>query len=848
MKYILTILLTVVIPVSACAYKYVYSFDNTPISEALLQISKDHPEINISFIYKELDNYKTISKVNSDDTYDALRQVVGLNPVSIIKKDGSYYIEALQHGKFRYTGKVEGKDHEPVVAATVMLLSPNDSTVLTYGITDDSGRFSIPCDRQGIIAKLTSLGYKPTYKNSESFAMGTIVMPELPIKLKTINVNADNASLYSDKSVYRPTQRQKNASQTATDLLARMAIPQLYTRLGSANVTTAGGEPVAMYIDYVPATKDDLKMMRMLDVKSVEYLEFPTDPRFNGNKNVINFRMVKYEYGGYVKALGTENFIVNSGLLQANVRLVKNKMTCDIMGYGSYDHNNHSGFDQTETFHLPQEDGGVVSFNRESLTQSSKYRQQNYETSFRALYSDDTFTANNRIAFGIENTPDNYNDGLVRYSDGMAESSTFHSMIDSKAKYINYTGNYFYNLRRNNALSATIDYQYSHTDQKTSYIESNFSPIDNSANDDTNSGDMRVNYQQSFSSNHSIMTFTRWMYEHNRTRYEGSVEALDNSSTLFGQLGASYSYRNRKVSGSIGFGWNWLVTKLNENKSHSSFPYVDATFMYVLNKKNSFDFVFHHAVWPPSSNYKSENVVQVSPYLWYTGNPKLASYRSYDIYLYYTFVPSNKFNMTVFGGTWFYGNRYAFVYEATPEGIVRTIQQPIGSYGHYISGINAKTTQLDGKLQLSGRVEYNLVHNGKPHNMDRSYVLYYIQALYYLGAFNFAVVYQSKTESDNYDFSSGIWSKNKSNFTIQAGWSNSSWNIALSVKNIQRWNWKSSYSTMHSDHYSVDKWVIDGLSHAMVKLSATYTFGFGKKVKQGNDISKQSGSSSGILK
>ena len=292
------------------------------------------------------------------------------------------------------------------------------------------------------------------------------------------------------------------------------------------------------------------------------------------------------------------------------------------------------------------------------------------------------------------------------------------------------------------------------------------------------------------------------MYEHNRTRYEGSVEALDNSSTLFGQLGASYSYRNRKVSGSIGFGWNWLVTKLNDNKSHSSFPYVDATFMYVLNKKNSFDFVFHHAVWPPSSNYKSENVVQVSPYLWYTGNPKLASYRSYDIYLYYTFVPSNKFNMTVFGGTWFYGNRYAFVYEATPEGIVRTIQQPIGSYGHYISGINAKTTQLDGKLQLSGRVEYNLVHNGKPHNMDRSYVLYYIQALYYLGAFNFAVVYQSKTESDNYDFSSGIWSKNKSNFTIQAGWSNSSWNIALSVKNIQRWNWKSSYSTMHSDHYS----------------------------------------------
>lgn len=848
MKHLITILLCVAVSLSASAYKYVYSFDNAPISEALLQISKDHPETNIFFIYKELDNYRTEARVQTDDIYDALRRTIGLNPVSVIKKDGSYYVEALQHGRFRYTGKVEGNDRHPVVAATVMLLSPNDSTVLTYGITDEEGRFSIPCDREGIIAKLTCLGYKPTYRNSDSFTMGTIVMPELPIKLKTVNVHADNAALYTDKSVYRPTRRQKNASQTATDLLARMAIPQLYTRLGSTNVTTAGGEPVAMYIDYVPATEDDLKMMKMSDVNSVEYLEFPSDPRFNGNKNVINFRMVQYEYGGYVKALGTENFIVNSGVLQANVRLVKNKMTYDIMGYGSYEHNNHFGVDRTETFLLPQEDGKIIRFNRESLTESSKYRRQNYETSFRALYSSDAFTANNRIVFGIENTPHNDNEGIVKYSDDMSEHSTYRSIMDSRAKYINYTGNYFCSLHRNNALSATIDYQYSHTDQQTAYAESNFTPIGNSAKDDTNKGNINLNYQQSFASRHSLMAFTRWMYEHNRTRYDGSVDALDNSSTLFGQLGASYSYSNQKVSGSIGFGWNWLVTKLNENKSQSSFPYVDAFFRYVLNKKNSFDIVFHHAVWPPSSNYKSENVIQVSPFLWYTGNPRLTSYRTYDAYLYYTFIPSNKFHMTLFGGMCLLDNRFAFVYEASPEGIIRTIQQPVGNYGSYISGINATTTQLDGKLQLSGRVEYNLVHNGKPHNIDRSCILYYIQALYYLGAFNFAVAYQSKSESDNYKSWSGIWTKNKSNFTIQAGWSNSSWNIALSVKNIQRWNWRSSYETMQSDCYSVDKWVIDGSGHAQIKLSATYTFGFGKKVKQGNDISKQSGSSSGILK
>ena len=248
-----------------------------------------------------------------------------------------------------------GTDKEPVVAATVMLLAPKDSTVLTYGITDDAGRFSIPCDRQGVVAKLSCVGYKTTYRKFESFNAGTILMTELPIQLKTVTVEGDNASLLSDKSVYRPSQRQKNASQTAIDLLVRMAVPQLNTRLGSSAVTTASGQPVAIYIDYVPATKAELKMMKVTDVKTVEYLEYPSDPRFQGNRFVINFRMIKYEYGGYVKTLGVENFIANSGFIQANARFVKNKMTYDIMGYGYYMSNNHFGVDQIESFHLHQE-------------------------------------------------------------------------------------------------------------------------------------------------------------------------------------------------------------------------------------------------------------------------------------------------------------------------------------------------------------------------------------------------------------------------------------------------------------------------------------------------------------
>lgn len=119
MRTILTIILAVLTYVSANANKYTYSFNNTPISEAIVKISKDSPDVNISFIYKELDNYRTSAKIDTDDVYTALRQTIGLSPVSIINHGGHYYIEALQQGRFMYQGNVVDTDNEPIVGAYV---------------------------------------------------------------------------------------------------------------------------------------------------------------------------------------------------------------------------------------------------------------------------------------------------------------------------------------------------------------------------------------------------------------------------------------------------------------------------------------------------------------------------------------------------------------------------------------------------------------------------------------------------------------------------------------------------------------------------------------------------------
>ena len=190
MKRLIILFAVMLCVATAFAQKFSYRFNHTPLADALVQIAGQHPDIHINFIYNELDKYPVTATIHTNDAYDMLRQLIGLNPVSVISSGGRYYVEALQHGKFIYSGRAVGNDNEPVAAATIMLLSPKDSTIITYGISDDNGHFSIPCDSRNIIAKLSCLGYITTYRNCPDLNLGTIIMPVHATILSSVVVKA----------------------------------------------------------------------------------------------------------------------------------------------------------------------------------------------------------------------------------------------------------------------------------------------------------------------------------------------------------------------------------------------------------------------------------------------------------------------------------------------------------------------------------------------------------------------------------------------------------------------------------------------------------------------------------
>lgn len=135
----------------------------------------------------------------------------------------------------------------------------------------------------------------PVFAAASLFAMARPAEPDSvrAHELDEVVVEASNQRTSSNLSTYIPVARQKNAASDAIALLSQMAIPQIEVDPVSRSVKTASGQVVSVFIDFLPATSQDLQGMRTQDVKKVEYYLFPTDPRFQGAKYAINFIMQK---------------------------------------------------------------------------------------------------------------------------------------------------------------------------------------------------------------------------------------------------------------------------------------------------------------------------------------------------------------------------------------------------------------------------------------------------------------------------------------------------------------------------------------------------------------------------
>ncbi len=119
-------------------------------------------------------------------------------------------------------------------------------------------------------------------------------------------------------------------------------------------------------------------------------------------------------------------------------------------------------------------------------------------------------------------------------------------------------------------------------------------------------------------------------------------------------------------------------------------------------------------------------------------------------------------------------------------------------------------------------------------------------AHYYLNDFYFGASYRSTMVYPD-GCMIGMWMSTRPNYTFQVGWSNNHWNLRFYMRNPIIGNTYATKSTTQSRYYDSIGHIYTGSYNRFFQISATYTFGYGKKVKVGNEAYQADGASSGIL-
>ncbi len=189
MKRLSFILLLCAIVSVASAQKITQTFQNVPLSDALKYIQEQTTNYNITFIYDELEDFRVTTHLQNKPIPDAIVQLAGFYPVRVVKSGKhEIYVECTHKTDRHLTGTIIDEQSQPVAYANIALLNPADSTLLSGGVSNESGYFAIPYEQEKTLIRISYVGYRTIYRLCDKDNVGTIRMHPDSYKLNGVEV------------------------------------------------------------------------------------------------------------------------------------------------------------------------------------------------------------------------------------------------------------------------------------------------------------------------------------------------------------------------------------------------------------------------------------------------------------------------------------------------------------------------------------------------------------------------------------------------------------------------------------------------------------------------------------
>ena len=272
---------------AAEAQRITRQYKNVPLSKALLQLSREQTDYTISFIYNELEDFRVTTTVSRRTVPDAVRQMIGFYPVRVTVAQGSreIFVECTHKTDRHLTGTIVDEQNQPMPYANVALLSPRDSTLLSGGVSNESGYFAIPYEQPTVLARISYVGYKTVYRLCNKPEIGTIRMQPDNYTLKGVVVQGERpkVQLQGNSLVMNVEGTVMERLGTAEDVLTR--VPMIAKR-GEGYEILGKGTPLIYLNNRKLTDLNELRNVQSDNIKNVEVVQNP-GARYDASVNAV---------------------------------------------------------------------------------------------------------------------------------------------------------------------------------------------------------------------------------------------------------------------------------------------------------------------------------------------------------------------------------------------------------------------------------------------------------------------------------------------------------------------------------------------------------------------------------
>ena len=278
-------------------------YNNVSLSEALLQLSREQPDIAISFIYNELEDFRITTSVNRKTLPEAIQQMIGFYPVrmTIAPDNLEIFVECTHKTDHHLTGTIIDEQGQPVAYANIALLLPQDSTLLCGGVSNESGYFAIPYEQEKVLARISYVGYKTIYRLCNKPEVGTIRMQPDNYTLNGVVVQGERpkVQLQGNSLMMNVEGTVMERLGTAEDVLTR--VPMIAKR-GEGYEILGKGAPLIYLNNRKLTDLNELKNIQSDYIKNVEVIQNP-GARYDASVNAVIIIRTKRTAG---EGLGVE--------------------------------------------------------------------------------------------------------------------------------------------------------------------------------------------------------------------------------------------------------------------------------------------------------------------------------------------------------------------------------------------------------------------------------------------------------------------------------------------------------------------------------------------------------------